>query len=71
MSEQVTPLMVKAAWAVARQFWPRHVAEMRPCKACGQVKGLRIIECSRTITEPLPGFREAITAALEARHDHP
>jgi len=68
---EVTPMMLKAAWNVARQFWPRQVVELRPCKACGQAKGLRVLECSRTLTKPLPGFREAIEAAFAARARSP
>lgn len=60
-------MMVKAAWVVARRFWPQQVVEYRPCKACGQLKGLRRVEVSGGVSEPMPGFREAIEAALRAR----
>lgn len=63
---EVTPMMLKAAWSVTKQFWPRSVVEMRPCKACGQVKGYRVAETSHQLAEPLPGFRETIEAALRA-----
>ena len=65
MSE-VTPAMVKAAWLVARRWWPRKVVEYRRCKACKQVAGLRVLETAILVDEPQPGFREAIEAALKA-----
>lgn len=65
--DEITPAMIKAAWVVARRFWPSKVVEYVPCKACGQTKGLRLLETSAHVTEPTPGFREAITAALKAR----
>lgn len=63
----VAPLMIKAAWAEVRNWWPHKVVEMKPCKACGQVKGFRVIETCINVSEPQPGFKEAIEAALRAR----
>jgi hypothetical protein len=60
----VTPEMLKAAWIEARRWWPRNVAEMQPCSACRQTKGYRMIETCILVSEPQPGFREAIEAAL-------
>lgn len=67
MSEPVTPMMLKAAWVVARGFWPRKVVEMVDCKACRQAKGYRVLETCIRVEEPTPGFREAIEAAFAAR----
>jgi len=67
MSVEVTPAMVKAAWVVARQWWPRKVVERVECRACRQAKGFAVLETSIAVTEPTPGFREAIEAALAAR----
>lgn len=64
---EVTPAMIKAAWVEARRWWPHKVVEMVDCKACKQVKGLRVLETSIKVDEPQPGFREAIEAALNER----
>ncbi len=64
--DEITPAMLKAAWVEVRRWWPRKVAAMVDCKACGQEKGYRVIETCIRVDEPQPGFREAITAALRA-----
>lgn len=58
--------LLKAAWAVARQFWPRKVVEFYECPACRQPKTLRMLETAIRVEEPMPGFKEAIEAALAA-----
>lgn len=65
MIEQVTPAMLKAAWLEARRWWPRKVVAMVDCAACKQPKGYRVLETCILVDEPQPGFKEAITAALE------
>lgn len=64
---EVTPAMLKAAWVEVRRWWPRKVVDMVPCKKCGQVKSLRVVETCILVDEPMPGFKEAIQAALKAR----
>lgn len=64
---EVTPEMIKAAWVVARQWWPKRTVELVDCKACKQSKGLRVLETCIKVDEPTPGFREAIEAALRVR----
>lgn len=60
-----SPLAIKAAWLVARVFWPQRVTLAKPCKVCGQHKrGYRVVETSVAVDEPSNGFREAIEAAL-------
>lgn len=66
MVTTVTPIMLKAAWAEARRWWPRKVVEFHRCSACKQSAGLRVLETCITVDEPQPGFREAIEAALES-----
>lgn len=66
MSE-VSPAVIKTAWVEARRWWPRKVVETVPCKACGQVKGYRVLETCILVDEPQPGFAEAIRAALAAK----
>ncbi len=63
----VTPAMLKAAWVLARRWWPHRVVELVDCPVCRQPKGLRVLETSLKVDEPTPGFREAIEAALQAR----
>ena len=63
----VTPIMLKAAWLEARKWWPKKVVELVDCKACKQTKGLRVLETAILVSEPMPGFREVIEAALNAR----
>lgn len=62
----VTPIMLKAAWHEARRWWPKQIVEMRACPACQQSKGFRVKETAIHVDEPMPGFREAIQAALDA-----
>lgn len=64
----VTPLMVKAAWAEARRWWPHEIVEAKKCPACGCKKGgYRVVETCILVDQPQPGFREAIEAALRAK----
>jgi hypothetical protein len=65
MSATITPTAIKAAWVEVRRWWPRKVVEVVPCKACGAVKGYRVVETAILVDEPAPGFREAVEAALE------
>lgn len=61
----LSPLAVKAAWLVARVWWPQKVVEAKPCKVCGQAKrGFRVVETCIAVAEPVHGFREALEAAL-------
>lgn len=62
----IMPAMVRAAWIEARRWWPRKVAEVVACKACGRPKAFVVTETAILVDEPMPGFREAIEAALRA-----
>lgn len=67
MADDVTPEMIKAAWATARQWWPKVVIqEGKGCQCRDRVR-LRVVETSTQDLAPHPGFVEAIKAALAAR----
>lgn len=61
--------MLKVGWLVARRWWPAKVVQVYDWKACKQTARLKVVETAILVDEPMPGFKEAIEAALAAREE--